>query len=296
MPLLTSGDGVQTSPTTIQSLEGKIRLNFTLADGTTTFIVLDSNKLAKEDFTISPGSNRLDNFQILGSGHAITAATVATGTHAIHTSFVASTISAGETVSNGVGKIDFESGNNKNIKNVSSVIGHAFEASAFSLENGAVLFTTSGGTQRTVNDSSTSLTNATIQGGTGVAMMSQMTAVSETLRTPTVPAGTGPRTIRTTITTSQPVESVTSIGSQNAAASDITVVSISGTTITFDVTLSALADAGISAGLDIEVTYIAVGHEPYSSIVRLDEVAYPFTIATSDNLTLQAQGSALIFT
>lgn len=176
MAVLTSADGAITDKTTIQSWDGKIRLNFTLADGTLESFVIDSNKLADAEFTIQPGANRLTSFQILGSGHVISAATAATGNAAIHIGGIDSNvIPANMTIQNGVGKIDFETGDTRNIKNISSVIGHALPANAATLETGAIVFLLAGGTAVGVSANGATITADTIVGGTGVGLIGTRT-------------------------------------------------------------------------------------------------------------------------
>ena len=176
MAVLTSANGAITDKTTIQSMDGKIQLNFILADGSAESYIIDSNKLANREFTIEPGENRLSSFQILGSGHAISAATAATENAFIQVGGIDSNlIAANRTIENGVGKVDFETGNTRNIKNVSSMIGHAFPANTATLEKGAIVFTRVTGTAVGVSENGATITADTIVGGTGVGLIGART-------------------------------------------------------------------------------------------------------------------------
>ena len=176
MAILTSASGLITAAQTVETLDGKIQLQFGLASGETRLVTVDSNKLADVGFGIpAAGSERFEGFRILGSGHMV--ATEATGataaSYGVHLAGQTTPPAANDVVTNGVGKVDFESSSDnddqlRNIKNISAIIGHAFAADAYTMDTGSVIFSTAGTSSVTVNTAGTSISGTSIVGGTGI--------------------------------------------------------------------------------------------------------------------------------
>lgn len=182
MALTTSADGLITAATTIESFEGKIELDFTEAGGQPETYILDSNKAPKRSFVLHGGVNRFVGFRVLGSGHAITQP-AATGdpadpTYRVYSKYGDETPRADDIVTGGFGKVDFEPSMDnddqlRNIKNVSSIVGLAFGAGAYTLDPAAIVIAQSGGSAVTVVSEGTALSNNTIAGGTGTALITE---------------------------------------------------------------------------------------------------------------------------
>ena len=300
MAILTSASGLITAAQTVETLDGKIQLQFGLASGETRLVTVDSNKLADVGFGIpAAGSERFEGFRILGSGHMV--ATEATGataaSYGVHLAGQTTPPAANDVVTNGVGKVDFESSSDnddqlRNIKNISAIIGHAFAADAYTMDTGSIIFSTAGTSSVTVNTAGTSISGTSIVGGTGIGHLEVRETFSENAQTPAIPAGTGPRQLTFTFTPAHTPASVTTVTSSNAAVTAASGAVVDGD-ITITYTLSAVADGGISGGLDFRVTYVG-NDDSEDHNLRLDEQSYPFTLTATESI--EAVGSSLIFT
>ena len=300
MALLTSASGLITAAQTVETFDGKLQLQFGLASGETRLVTVDSNKLADVGFGIpAAGSERFEGFRILGSGNMV--ATEATGataaSYGVHLAGQTTPPAANDVVTNGVGKVDFESSSDnddqlRNIKNISAIIGHAFAADAYTMDTGSVIFSTAGTSSVTVNTAGTSISGTSIVGGTGIGHLEARETFSENTQTPAIPAGTGPRQLTFTFTPAHTPASVTSVTSGNAAVTAANGAVVGGD-ITITYTLSAVADGGISGGLDFRVTYVG-NDDSEDHNLRLDEQSYPFTLTATESI--EAVGSSLIFT
>lgn len=306
MALLTSADGFISAATTIQTFEGKLQLQFSSANGTIVEAILDSNKITQAGpFTLDGGSNRFEGFRVLGSGHAISDDTAATGTHRVYSSYGSESLAAGLAINAAVGKVSAVSPglseNETNIKDASSFVGFAYNEGALVPEQGAILITStaiaaSNGVEPQItvglNDSTFSTGNATIHGGTGTAMITEMggaftfTSPAEDL------SGNGFGVeLQRSFDVGRPIASITSITASPDDTYAIRDIDFNGNTVSF--TAEITAAGGGAAGTTFAINYVTPADSAPQK-VRLDEVSYPFTIATADALSISPVGSSLL--
>ena len=300
MPIFIESAGIRTEKATIQSGQGTLRLHFS----NDRFVDVRFDKLGDSEFTLPAASGvaGYDGFELVGSSHAIYAATASSDTAALYAEGLTSLDDATTyTIDNGFGKVDLNTSgsgrdddNTKNVKNVSALHGVALLGNEFTEEQGAVIFARATGTANAVITGGGASSAGTVNGGSGIAnYYTAGTTTAVTDRFTTVGNAGDTQVVQLS---SEPEGNISTFTVDGVAFTSATGTPNAGEFVFNDNTneITFLVPAG-GAGLAIVATYnaAAVGSGTLVSRLRLDESSYPFVLTGSDRV--EPIGSSVIF-